>query len=291
MAGANTYNPDRDRNVDLVCGMELDGLSQLVPVVVDGRTFMFCGQLCAGRFRGQPEKFQGHPLFHLQDVTKTFGTGEAETPVLKGVNLHLWQGDFTAIIGASGSGKSTLLNMIALLDRPTSGEILFQDRDLARVSDIERAQMRSTTFGFVFQQYNLMPWLDAHDNVTLPLAFSERPVDESWVTRQFASIGLSDRMDHHPTQLSGGEQQRVAILRSLVNDPSVIIGDEPTGNLDSATGNKILDMLIRLNKEQGKTLIVVTHDADIARRADQVITIKDGILVQDGAIHRHIYTE
>lgn len=291
MAEQVDYNPDRDRNVDLVCGMELDGLTGTVTVALDGRTFPFCSELCAGRFRSDPVKFQGSPLLHLQDVTKTFGVGEAATPVLRGINLHLWEGDFTAIIGSSGSGKSTLLNMIALLDRPTGGEILFRGRDLAKLTDSERASMRSATFGFVFQQYNLMPWLDAYDNVALPLAFTDRAADAARISREFQSIGLADRMDHHPTQLSGGEQQRVAILRALVNDPRIIIGDEPTGNLDSATGNKILDMLIGLNKDQKKTLIVVTHDADIARRADQVITIKDGVIVQNTAMHRRIYTE
>lgn len=288
---AGPYNPDRDRNVDLVCGMELDGLSGIVTVPVDGRTFSFCGEACAARFRGDPERFQGEPMLHLHDIRKTFGSGDAATPVLKGVNLHIWDGDFTTIIGASGSGKSTLLNMIALLDRPTSGAIVYRGRDLPALGEAERARMRSEIFGFVFQQYNLMPWLDAEDNVTLPLIFSGKRADEKRVAREFSDIGLADRMDHLPAQLSGGEQQRVAILRALVNDPRIIIGDEPTGNLDSTTGNRILDMLLKLNREQHKTLIIVTHDADIARMADQVITIKDGILVQNGGIHRKIYTE
>lgn len=231
------------------------------------------------------------PLIRVRGLRKTFGTGEAETPVLKGIDLDIWKGKFTAIIGSSGSGKSTLLNMLALLDRPTSGNIFYHDTDLATLSDEERASMRSKIFGFVFQQYNLMPWLNAHDNVTLPTLFSERPLDEVWVQREFESIGLKDRADHYPTQMSGGEQQRVAILRALVNDPEIIIGDEPTGNLDSATGNKILDMLLELNKKQDKTLIIVTHDADIARMADQVITIKDGIIAQNGGGYAKLYTE
>jgi ABC-type lipoprotein export system ATPase subunit len=231
------------------------------------------------------------PLIRVRGLRKTFGTGEAETPVLKGVDLDIWKGKFTAIIGASGSGKSTLLNMLALLDRPTSGSILYHDKDLATMSDEERASMRSKIFGFVFQQYNLMPWLDAHDNVTLPTLFSERPLDTEWVKREFQNIGLADRMDHYPSQMSGGEQQRVAILRALVNDPGIIIGDEPTGNLDSATGNKILEMLLGLNRKEGKTLIIVTHDADIARMADQVITIKDGIIAKNGGGYQELYTE
>jgi ABC-type lipoprotein export system ATPase subunit len=234
---------------------------------------------------------QTEPLIRVRGLRKTFGTGDAETPVLKGIDLDIWQGKFTAIIGSSGSGKSTLLNMLALLDRPTAGSIIYQGKDLATLPDEERAAMRSKIFGFVFQQYNLMPWLDAHDNVTLPTLFSERPLDAAWVQREFESIGLTDRMDHYPTQMSGGEQQRVAILRALVNDPAIIIGDEPTGNLDSATGNKILDMLLKLNREKGKTLIIVTHDADIAHMADQIITIKDGILVRDGVGYQQLYTE
>jgi ABC-type lipoprotein export system ATPase subunit len=231
------------------------------------------------------------PLIRVRGLRKTFGTGEAETPVLKGVDLDIWKGKFTAIIGSSGSGKSTLLNMLALLDRPTAGNIFYGDKDLAVLSDEERASMRSKVFGFVFQQYNLMPWLDAHDNVTLPTLFSERPLDHAWVQREFESIGLKDRMDHYPTQMSGGEQQRVAILRALVNDPEIIIGDEPTGNLDSATGNKILDMLLSLNKKRGKTLIIVTHDADIAHMADQIITIKDGLIAKNGGAYEQLYTE
>ncbi len=286
-----TYNPDRDRNMDLVCGMALDGLSGIVTVAVDGRTFPFCSEACAQRFRSDPERFQGEPMLHLHDIMKTFGTGTSATPVLKGINLHIWEGDFTAIIGASGSGKSTLLNLMALLDRPTSGAIVYHGQDLPALGEAERAHMRAEIFGFVFQQYNLMPWLDAHDNVTLPLLFSGKAPDEQRVTREFADIGLAGRMDHRPAEMSGGEQQRVAILRALANDPKIIIGDEPTGNLDSATGNHILDMLLKLNREQHKTLIIVTHDADIARMADQIITIKDGILVQNTAIHRAMYTE
>jgi putative ABC transport system ATP-binding protein len=181
--------------------------------------------------------------------------------------------------------------MLGLLDRPTAGSILYNGQDLATLSDIQRAGMRSKILGFVFQQYNLMPWLDAHDNVTLPALFSDRAVDDEWVHREFQNIGLADRMDHHPTEMSGGEQQRVAILRALVNDPEIVIGDEPTGNLDSATGNHILDMLLGLNKREGKTLIIVTHDADIARMADQVIAIKDGIIVPDHQVSQQIYTE
>lgn len=231
------------------------------------------------------------PLIRVRGLRKTFGAGEAETPVLKGIDLDIWEGKFTAIIGASGSGKSTLLNMLALLDRPTSGNIFYQDKDLATLSDEERAVMRSKIFGFVFQQYNLMPWLNAEDNVTLPTLFSERSLDKEWVRREFANIGLTDRMDHYPAQMSGGEQQRAAILRALVNDPEIIIGDEPTGNLDSATGNKILEMLLSLNKEKGKTLIIVTHDADIAHIADQIITIKDGIIAKNDGSYEKLYTE
>jgi ABC-type lipoprotein export system ATPase subunit len=146
-------------------------------------------------------------------------------------------------------------------------------------------------FGFVFQQYNLIPWLTAYENVTLPAVFARKSADEKKVEAGFREVGLQDRMLHRPLELSGGEQQRVAILRSLANDPEIILADEPTGNLDSSTGNKILEILVSLNKTRNKTLVVVTHDADIAGKADQVVTIKDGQLVQDHQIHRKTYTE
>ena len=278
---------------DPVCGMDLTGVPDIVRAKVGGETFYFCSAMCADRFKTDPEKFQGEPMIHLHDVWKVFRDGEVTTEVLRGINIHIWPGDFTAIIGASGSGKSTLLNMIGLLDKPTSGGLFLEGANLADTSEDDRALLRSKKFGFVFQQYNLIPWLTAYDNVTLPLIFAEagNGLERSAIMKHFDTIGLGARMEHRPTELSGGEQQRVALLRAIANDPEILIGDEPTGNLDSVTGAKILDMLIALNKQEGKTLIVVTHDADIARKADQIITLKDGKTIPGHLQHAKTYTE
>jgi putative ABC transport system ATP-binding protein len=278
---------------DPVCGMDLADFEEVVTAKVDGETFYFCGDICAKRFKTDPKKFQGDPMIHLHDVWKVFNTGTLSTEVLRGINVHIWEGDFTAIIGASGSGKSTLLNMIGMLDRPTGGGLYLEEKDIAKTSDDERTVLRSEKFGFVFQQYNLIPWLTAYDNVLLPLVFSGRgdETKRELIKKRFDEIGIGARMEHRPTELSGGEQQRVALLRALANDPEIIIGDEPTGNLDSQTGEKILDMLISLNKKEGKTLIIVTHDADIAERADQIITVKDGKTIPGRSAHKKTYTE
>ena len=278
---------------DPVCGMDLADMAPAEEVRADGETFFFCSDLCAARFRTDPRRFRGEPLIHLHDVWKVFGEGEAATQVLRGINVHIWKGDFTAIIGASGSGKSTLLNMIGLLDTPTSGGLFLEGKPITQISDDERAALRSKKFGFVFQQYNLVPWLDAYDNALLPVVFARNGDGElrAQMRDRFRELGLGDRMDHRPHELSGGEQQRVALLRALANDPEIIIGDEPTGNLDSVTGNRILEMLITLNKREKKTLIIVTHDPHIAERADQIITIKDGKTIPGHRAHAKIYTQ
>lgn len=285
--------PQAPERRDPVCGMNLAGVSETFEESAGGETFYFCSEPCAKRFKTDPARFRGDPMIHLHDLWKLFHDGEMATEVLRAINVHIWKGDFTVIIGASGSGKSTLLNMIGMLDRPTSGGLFFEGRDMAAASDDERAVLRSRSFGFVFQQYNLIPWLSAYDNVMLPRVFAPgrgRGARKE-LEKHFNDIGLGARMDHRPAELSGGEQQRVALLRALANDPEIIIGDEPTGNLDSVTGGKILDMLIRLNKEEKKTLIVVTHDASIAWRADQVITIKDGATIPGHELHTHTYTD
>ena len=285
-------NQNKESLHDIVCGMDLLGFSDLISVERDSEKHLFCGEGCATRFRNNPEKFFGTPLLDLHNVEKIFKLGVVETPVLRKLSLHIWEGDFVAIIGASGSGKSTLLNMLGFLDRPTSGSILLNGKDVSVLSDDERAEARTKTFGFVFQQYNLIPWLNARDNIYLPRMFSGKTFENDDVLEQQIEFsGLKDRLHHRPLELSGGEQQRVALVRALSNDPLVILGDEPTGNLDSTTGNQILSMLIDLNRKQHKTLIIVTHDADIAERADEVITIKDGKTVRDHRVHRMAYTE
>lgn len=276
---------------DLVCGMDLAEFTDIIKTSHQGKLFYFCGKHCKDKFEKDPEKFQKEPFVKLSNIWKIFKMGKTETKVLRGLNLHIWEGDFVVIIGASGSGKSTALNMIGLLDRPTSGKIFLNGQDVSLLKDEERAKLRSETFGFVFQQYNLIPWLSAYDNVALPLIFTERKIETKKIEAGFQEIGLEKRMNHRPFELSGGEQQRTALLRALTNEPEIILGDEPTGNLDSETGNKILEILIKLNKTQKKTLIIVTHDADIAERADQIIALKDGRMIGDHRFHKKIYTE
>ncbi len=279
-----------EKNTDLVCGMYLDDYPDLFYVAHKGRKYAFCGEGCAARFRRDPDRFFGTPLIKLHDVKKIFKLGETEeTKVLRGVNLNIWKGDFLAIVGASGSGKSTVLNMIGLLDRPTSGEVFLEGKHASRFSDEERALFRSETFGFIFQQYNLIPWLNIYDNIRLPSIFAKKGTDKKELEARIADVGLADRILHRPFELSGGEQQRVALLRALANDPEIIIGDEPTGNLDSQTGTKILEMLIELHKKQKKTLIVVTHDMSIADRAEEVVVLKDGVTIRDQRVHAHEY--
>ncbi|MEK7066163.1 MAG: ATP-binding cassette domain-containing protein [Patescibacteria group bacterium] len=277
---------------DVVCGMDVTDFSDLVSASHENKEYFFCGAGCVARFNNNPKKFLGIPLLDLHNVEKIFKLGIVETPVLRRLSLHIWEGDFVAIIGSSGSGKSTLLNMLGFLDRPTGGSILLKGKDVVNLTDNERAMARTKTFGFVFQQYNLIPWLNARDNIYLPRMFSLASSEkDDTLEKQIEFCGISSRLHHRPLELSGGEQQRVALVRALSNDPLIILGDEPTGNLDSTTGNQILSMLVDLNRKQGKTLIIVTHDADIAEQADEVITIKDGKTVRDHRVHRMEYTE
>ncbi len=275
---------------DPVCGMDLSDIEDVATFSSGGEEFRFCGDYCVNRFKKNPGKFQNEPLIKLREVRKVFKMDGAETRALRGLNLNVWAGDFTAIIGSSGSGKSTALNMMGMLDRPTGGKIFLNGKNTSRIEDIKRAKLRSDMFGFVFQQYNLIPWLTAYENVALPLIFAGEKVNKQKIETGFREVGMSDRMDHRPFQLSGGEQQRTALLRALANEPDIILGDEPTGNLDSKTGGIILEMLVKLNKEKKKTLVIVTHDADIANMADQIITIKDGKTIRNHGKHKKTYT-
>jgi len=270
--------------------MDLTGLPDLMTGEWNGTNVSFCGEGCRQRFFENPSKFQGEPLIKLRAVEKVFHLGLVEVPVLRGFDINIWEGDFVSIIGASGSGKSTVLNLIGLLDRPTRGTIFYKGSDVAIFSDEERAEFRSKTFGFVFQQYNLIPWLTAYENATLPLIFANRASLVEKLENMSIRLGLKERLTHRPFELSGGEQQRTALLRALANDPAVILGDEPTGNLDSETGKNILNILIELNRNEKKTLIIVTHDASIAEMADEIITVKDGRMLRDHHLHRKIYT-
>lgn len=265
-----------DRDHDIVCGISITRASHRIEVIYKRKKYIVCSPVCAKRFRMHPAKFFCTPLIQLTDVWKIFKTGTVETRVLQNVDIRIWPGDFVALVGASGSGKSTALNMIGLLDRPTSGQVFIQGKDASTFSEQERALLRSETFGFIFQQYNLIPWLTAYENVVLPRIFADLPIKKESMEAEFDRVGLLQQMHQRPTVLSGGEQQRTALIRALATNPPIILGDEPTGNLDSITGKKILERLVDLHHREGRTLIVVSHDKEIAKLADYVVTLKDG---------------
>ena len=223
-------------------------------------------------------------IIKLQGVWKTYKMGEVEVNALKGVTLEVSQGDFLAITGSSGSGKSTMMNLVGCLDLPTKGSIYLDSRDISKLHESELAQIRGKRIGFIFQQFNLIPTLNALENVMLPLEFQDMPTETA---RKKAAdllniVGLGDRTHHLPSQLSGGEQQRVAIARSLANNPDVVLADEPTGNLDSKSGSDIISLLKGLWKKEGKTIIMVTHDLNLAERAKRKIQLKDGQIIKGG---------
>ena len=223
-------------------------------------------------------------IISLKNVWKTYKMGEVEVNALKGVSLDIDKGDFVAITGVSGSGKSTMMNLVGALDLPTKGSIFLDGKDISKLSESSLSQIRGRKIGFIFQQFNLIPTLNALENVMLPLEFQDIPDD---LAREKAIgildlIGLGDRILHLPSQLSGGQQQRVAIARSLANNPEMILADEPTGNLDSKTGSDVLKLLEKLWKEEGKTIVMVTHDLKLASHAKRRIRLKDGQIVTGG---------
>ncbi|MFC1988978.1 ABC transporter ATP-binding protein [Chloroflexota bacterium] len=214
-------------------------------------------------------------MIRLEDITKVYPMGKRELTVLRGVNLHIKQGELVAIMGPSGSGKSTMLNLLGCLDTPTSGSYYLEDREVSRLSSGELAHLRSQKIGFVFQTFNLLPNLSALANVELAMRYAGGS-DRHRAMEALAKVGLSDRASHRPTELSGGEMQRVAIARALVKNPPLILADEPTGNLDSRSGGEIISILTSLHAEQGITLVMITHDANIAHHCQRIILIKDG---------------
>jgi len=216
-------------------------------------------------------------VFHVHGVTKTYQMGEVEVHALRGVDLDLYQGEFTVLLGASGSGKSTLLNILGGLDTPTDGHVLYGDQDLTRASETELTQYRRYHVGFVFQFYNLIPSLTARENIAVVTEISNTPMQPEDALHL---VGLTKRMNHFPAQLSGGEQQRVAIARAIAKNPDVLLCDEPTGALDSKTGIVVLEALQHVNQELGTTTAVITHNADIAKMADRVIHLADGRISQ-----------
>ncbi len=220
-------------------------------------------------------------MITLEGVTKTYRMGRIEVPALQGIDLHVGAGEFVAIMGASGSGKSTLMNIIGCLDVPTTGRYVLDGTDVAKLGDDELAKIRNRKIGFVFQNFNLIPRTTALHNVEMPLIYAGVGGRTVRAREALVAVGLADRVNHQPTELSGGQQQRAAIARALVTNPAILLADEPTGNLDTASSVEIMRLLTNLNQEQGRTVVLITHEADIARFAKRVVELRDGRILRD----------
>jgi putative ABC transport system ATP-binding protein len=220
-------------------------------------------------------------MIALEGVTKTYRMGRLEVPALQGIDLHIGQGEFVAIMGASGSGKSTLMNILGCLDVPTGGRYLLDGTDVAKFDDDQLARIRNRKIGFVFQSFNLIPRTSALHNVEMPLVYAGERGRTERAREALGSVGLADRAHHQPTELSGGQQQRAAIARALVTNPAILLADEPTGNLDSVSSVEIMRLLANLNAERGRTVVLITHEQDIARFAKRVVELRDGRVVRD----------
>jgi len=224
------------------------------------------------------------PTAKIENVTRVFKIGNVETQALRGVNLSIENGEFISLVGPSGSGKTTLLQMIGCLDQPTSGQVYINGKDVSHLNRNQRADMRRGTIGFIFQFFALIPTLSAYENVEMPLILTGHSPAErrQRVTELLETVGLSDRAQHRPDQLSGGEQQRVAIARALATKPSLILADEPTANLDTPNGKLVMETMTRLNQETGVTFVFATHDPRVFNYARRVITMRDGLIVENG---------
>ena len=216
-------------------------------------------------------------MIKTQNLTKTYGKGEGKVTALDGVDITIKDGEMVAIIGKSGSGKSTLLNLLGGLDKATDGKVFYNDTDLSTLNDTKLSEFRLKNIGFVFQFFDLIPELTAEENVMFPAKLAKRK--ETAESELYTALEITDRVKHYPSEMSGGQQQRAAIARALINDPDVILCDEPTGNLDKASGEEVMSLLKKLNKEQNKTVIIVTHDSVIASQCSRVIEISDGKII------------
>ncbi len=231
-----------------------------------------------------PPSLNGDVVIDLQDIVKIYQMGTVQVHALRGVSLQVHRGEMMAIMGPSGSGKSTLMNIIGCLDTPTSGRYFLEGQDVSRLNDNQLAEIRNKRIGFVFQNFNLLPRLTALEQVELPLVYAgvlSRKERRRRAQEALEMVGLGDRLHHRPNELSGGQQQRVAIARALVNRPSIILADEPTGNLDSRSGAEVMYIFQQLNREQGITVVLVTHEPDIARHTRRIVHLKDGLIVGD----------
>ena len=226
---------------------------------------------------------EGSPLIRLEKLGKTYRNGDIVVEALKDVNLTINHGEFVAVMGASGSGKSTLMNILGCLDKPTGGDYFLEGIDVKEKTDNELSFIRNQKIGFVFQSFNLIPRASALKNVELPMVYGKVNARDrkERAARLLESVGLGDRYEHMPNELSGGQKQRVAIARALANEPNIVLADEPTGNLDSQSTAEIMEIFTKLNKENGNTVIIVTHESDIAKSAKRVITFKDGVIISD----------
>jgi putative ABC transport system ATP-binding protein len=236
----------------------------------------------------QPARVGARPVIELEQIHKTYTMGDVEVHALRGISLTIREGEFVAIMGTSGSGKSTTMNIIGCLDRPTKGRYILDGEDVSELSKDERADIRSQKLGFVFQGFNLLSRTSALENVELPMLYAGIEASErhSRSMEALRSVGLMGREHNHPNQLSGGQQQRVAIARSLVNRPALILADEPTGNLDSRTSIEVMEIFQKLNRERGITLVLVTHEPDIAEYASRVVVFKDGRIKEDYPVEK-----
>lgn len=225
-------------------------------------------------------------ILRVENLCKIYGKGESQVTALDHVSFNVNKGEFVAIVGASGSGKSTLLHMIGGVDRPTSGKVFIDDTDIYALNESQLAIFRRRQIGLIYQFYNLIPILNVEENITLPLLLDNRKVDQNRLTSIIETLGLKGRTRHLPNELSGGQQQRVSIGRALINQPAIVLADEPTGNLDSQNSREILDLLKYSNRHYHQTLIMITHDPNIALQADRVITLEDGRIIKDEVIRR-----